>query len=97
MLSKGLIIFIFGCILFITTLIWIFIDIKNKDKREDKLLSKIILENSQGFKNNKSDTEILSSTLNLNDETEMLENNLISDIDDTELLNDETEALIYEY
>lgn len=92
MVSKGLIIFIFGCILFITTLIWIFIDIKNKDKREDKLLSKVILENSQGFKNNMSDTQLLSKTLELNDETEILENNLISDIDDTELLKDKTEA-----
>ena len=94
MLSKGLIIFIFGCILFIITLIWVFIDIKNKDKKESKLLSKVILENSQGFKNNISDTEVISKTLELNDETEILENSLISDIDDTELLNDETELLI---
>jgi hypothetical protein len=37
---------------------------------------------------------MISKTLELNDETEILENSLISDIDDTELLNDETELLI---
>ena len=93
MLSKGLMIFIFGSILFIITLIWILIDIKNKEKREEKLLSKIILENAQGFKNNIDETQMLSKTLDLSDETEILENNLIYDIDETLSLNDETEYL----
>ena len=93
MLSKGLMIFIFGVILLIATLIWIFVDNKNKARREEELLSKVVIESSQGFNNTKSNTEMLSSTLDLNDETEILDNNLRIDNNETELLNCDTEIL----
>ena len=93
MLSKGLMIFIFGVILLIAILIWIFVDNKNKARREEELLSKVVIESSQGFNNTKSNTEILSSTLDLNDETEILDNNLRIDNEEIELLNCDTEIL----
>lgn len=93
MLSKGLMIFIFGVILLIATLIWIFVDNKNKARREEELLSKVVIESSQGFNNTKSNTEMLSSTLDLNDETEILDNNLRIDNEEIELLNCDTEIL----
>ena len=93
MLSKGLMIFIFGVILLIATLIWIFVDNKNKARREEELLNKVIIANVQGFNNTKNNTEMLSSTLDLNDETEILDNNLRIDNEEIELLNCDTEKL----
>ena len=70
-ISKGLIIFISGIALLIITLIWIYIDNKNKEMRDQELLKKID-ESSANVK--------ISSIVSINDTTEILD-------DSTELLD----------
>lgn len=79
MVSKGLIIFLSGIILFIGTIIWIYKDKQSKNKREEELLEKIN-ESSFNIKTNsslshKNNTEVLEdSTERLEDSTELLDN-----------------------
>ena len=70
-IGNGLIMVISGIALFIGTLIWIYIDDKNKEKRNQELLKKIDASSS----NVKT-----SSITSINDTTEMLD-------DSTELLD----------
>lgn len=75
--SKGLIILISGIAVLIGTLIWIYIDNKNKEIRDQELLKKIDASSA----NVKT-----SSIVSMNDTTEMLD-------DSTEVLSDSTELL----
>lgn len=70
-IGNGLIMVISGIALFIGTVIWIYIDDKNKEKRNQELLKKIDASSS----NVKT-----SSITSINDTTEMLD-------DSTELLD----------
>ena len=70
-IGNGLIIVISGIALFIETLIWIYIDDKNKEKRNQELLKKIDVSSSNAK---------TSSITSINDTTEMMD-------DSTELLD----------
>ena len=76
-MSKGFLILISGIVLLIGTLVWIHIDNKNKEIREQELLKKIDASSA----NVKTSSIIL-----MNDTTEMLD-------DSTEMLSDSTELL----
>lgn len=76
-MSKGFLILISGIVLLIGTLVWIYIDNKNKEIREQELLKKIDASSA----NVKTSSIIL-----MNDTTEMLD-------DSTEMLSDSTELL----
>ena len=76
-MSKGFLILISGIVLLIGTLVWIYIDNKNKEIREQELLKKIDASSA----NVKT-----SSIISMNDTTEMLD-------DSTEMLSDSTELL----
>ena len=70
-IGNGLIIVISGIALFIGTLIWIYIDDKNKEKRNQELLKKIDVSSSNAK---------TSSITSINDTIEMMD-------DSTELLD----------
>lgn len=70
-IGNGLIIVISGIALFIETLIWIYIDDKNKEKRNQELLKKIDVSSSNAK---------TSSITSINDTIEMMD-------DSTELLD----------
>ena len=78
-MSKGILILISGIVLFIVTFIWIYIDNKNKDIREQELLKKASTINANINKN--STVSIAEDTETIGDSTELL-------YDSTELLND---------
>ena len=77
MQSKGLMIFITGTILLLLTLIWIYVDKKNKDKKEEKILQKATTVNtyvnSSSIKSEDDSAELLKDNTELLDETELLE------------------------
>lgn len=70
-IGNGLIMVISGIALFIGTLIWIYIDDKNKEKRNQELLKKIDVSSSNAK---------TSSITSINDTIEMMD-------DSTELLD----------
>lgn len=70
-IGNGLIMVISGIALFIGTLIWIYIDDKKKEKRNQELLKKIDVSSSNAK---------TSSITSINDTTEMMD-------DSTELLD----------
>ena len=77
-MGKGFLILITGIALLIGTLIWIYIDKKNKGVRSEELLKKISESNSN---------------LSMNDETEIMLDDRVLLHDSTELLYDSTELL----
>lgn len=78
-MSKGFLILISGIVLLIGTLVWIYIDNKNKDIRDKELLKKASTINANINKN--STVSITEDTEIIGDSTELL-------CDSTELLND---------
>ena len=78
-MSKGFLILISGIVLLIGTLVWIYIDNKNKEIREQELLKKASTINANINK---------KSTVSINEDTEIIGDSTELLCDSTELLND---------
>lgn len=90
MLTKGLIIMVIGIIGLLGVIIWTIIDIKNKDRKEQKLLDQAITNTHKNYDENNYEQYSLANsedTLWSYEETDIIENN------DTTLMEDETDIL----